>query len=463
MSSIGVFTIASKNYLAYVRVLMSSLAKVHPEYKLYLCLADHFDGYFDPTAEPYTIIETEQLGIPDLNNIALRYDIMEFNTAVKPFMFRWLFEHTNLDAVIYLDPDIQVYSRFDCLESLLGDGASVVLTPHITRPLEDGKNPDDYSFLKTGVFNLGFIAVRRCDESGDFIDWWGRRLLKHCTVELQVGLFVDQKWCDLAPCFLGNLKILRNEGYNIAYWNLAQRKVSQTGNGQWLVNQSPLVFFHFSGVSPSNVHLVSKHQDRFSWKDVTDAQPLFKEYNKALMQAGWKESHNWPYAFDEMLGWGKINRMVRMYYRSVQPRTAGIETSKLADYIRSICNEPCNVLSSDGDVRVTQLMYFIYCRRDDLQSVFVLDTAEGRKRFAEWFEQSGPREYDLPPELTQQNLIQDRSDLMIPGKKAVNQAYSFLLLTEPTFRRMARILPSGLKNKLKRFWLVLKSQTLKGF
>src|SRR5688572_17830907 len=125
---IGLFTIGSKNYLSYVRTLFDSVARAHPEYQLFLCLADRADGYFDPAAEPYTIVEAERIGISDFCDFALRYDIMELNTAIKPFMFRWMFDSTNLDAIIYLDPDIHVYSRLDHLETVLDEGASVVLT-----------------------------------------------------------------------------------------------------------------------------------------------------------------------------------------------------------------------------------------------------------------------------------------------------------------------------------------------
>src|SRR5262245_5001737 len=117
--NIGLFTIASKNYLSYVRVLHESVARIHPEYRLFLCLADRIDGYFDPSKEPYETVQADRLGIPCFPDLSLRYDITELNTAVKPFMFRWLFENTDLDAIIYLDPDIRVFSRFESLETLL--------------------------------------------------------------------------------------------------------------------------------------------------------------------------------------------------------------------------------------------------------------------------------------------------------------------------------------------------------
>lgn len=48
---IGVFTIASKNYLAYARTLMASVKEHLPEYRRYLCLADEVSGEFEPSKE----------------------------------------------------------------------------------------------------------------------------------------------------------------------------------------------------------------------------------------------------------------------------------------------------------------------------------------------------------------------------------------------------------------------------
>lgn len=401
---IGVFTIASKNYVSYVRTLFASMARVHPEYTVFLCLADRLDGLLDPEQEPFTIVEAERLGVPHFGDFALRYDIMEFNTAVKPFMFRWLFDNTDLDAVIYLDPDILAYSRFTRLEMMLTDGASVVLTPHITRPLEDGKTPSDFSILKAGVFNLGFIAARRCSETLDFMNWWGRRLLTQCISDQPANLFVDQKWCDLAPCLLDNLAILKDVGYNAAYWNLAQRHVAQADDGRWVVNESPLTFFHFSGIVPSDKFLVSKYQDRFTWDDIPSVQPLFEAYNDALMQAGWRETHELPYGFDALADGQAIRLPVRMLYREEHPVPIHIDAAALRSFLNELCNQPSRDVPADDHIRISKLMYLVYRRQPDLQSAFSMHTPDGRRGYASWFEEAALA-YGLSPDVTQQHLI----------------------------------------------------------
>jgi len=463
MASIGVFTIASKNYLAYVRVLMESVARVHPEYQLFLCLADQVDGYFDSENESYTIIETERLGIPCFNDLTLRYDIMEFNTAVKPFMFRWLFDNTDLDAVIYLDPDIQIFSRFLNLESLLNDNTSIVLTPHITQSLADDKSPSDYNMLQAGVFNLGFIAARRCVETLEFMRWWGERLQTQCVNDLQSNLFVDQKWCDLAPCLLENLKVLRDVGYNVAYWNMAQRKITQTESHQWLVNGLPLVFFHFSGINPLDKKIVSKHQNRFTWADVADIQPLFEDYNDALMKADWKNTCSFPYVYDSLPEGIHLHRVIRLQYRSEYQNSVKFEMKDVSQYLDYACNQPSPDLPEDDDVYISKLMHLIYRLRIDLHTVFSMDTPVGRKQFASWFQEAGPREYGLPDKFTLQHLIRLEKDQYLQKNYWSTFAYQSMKSLEPTFIKLSKSLPDGLRNSLKRQWGKLRSQTLSGF
>ena len=59
---VGVFTIASKNYLPHVRVLFSSLKEHHPDFGRYLILCDEVEGYFDPAAEDFTVIPAADAG-----------------------------------------------------------------------------------------------------------------------------------------------------------------------------------------------------------------------------------------------------------------------------------------------------------------------------------------------------------------------------------------------------------------
>ena len=396
MQKIGVFTIASKNYLAYVRVLMESITSVHPEYERFLCLADKTDGMIDSATEGYQIVEADRLDIPDFEDMTLRYDIMEFNTAVKPFMIQWLFQHTELDAVIYLDPDIRVFSRFDRLEKLLENGASVVLTPHITSPVEDGLVPNDHQMLQAGVFNLGFVAMRRSEESIKYSQWWGRRLTTMCVSDVANGLFTDQKWCDLAPCFLDNLSVLKDPGYNVAYWNLFQREIKRSDEGQWIVNGAPLVFFHFSGVNVDKPTTVSKHQNRLVWEDIKHFSGLFESYFASLLQYGWHQTKLFPYAYSKTKDGIFMSGILRKFYRLMHPSSKRPMSKESGHELVLESNRISEHFGRDGPL--SNLMVLIHQTRQDLQVAFNLSTAEGRLGFYNWFVCSAEREYGLSKE-----------------------------------------------------------------
>ncbi|HEX3111599.1 MAG TPA: group 1 glycosyl transferase, partial [Thermoanaerobaculia bacterium] len=206
--------------------------------------------------EPFEAVAIDAIGLPDLTDFAFRYTMLELDTAVKPWLIAHLFAQ-GYDRVVYLDPDIVVYSK---LAELDGDGQPfITLTPHLTTPAEEEGHARERGILIAGAWNLGFIAITRDPQLDAFLGWWKRRLERECVVEPEQGLFCDQKWIDLVPGLFDRVMPLRHDGYNVAYWNLAQRPVTRNGVGAFVVNGQPLRFFHFSGFDPSLPSLVSRH------------------------------------------------------------------------------------------------------------------------------------------------------------------------------------------------------------
>lgn len=397
MPSVCLFTIASKNYLSYARTLLSSVAHIHPEYKLYLCLADRVDGFFDPSLEVFEIIEANNIGIVNFVDMTIRYNIMELNTAVKPYMFKWIFENTNADCAIYLDPDIKLFSRLTQVENLINEGAAIVLTPHICSPLEDDKIPNDYNMLQAGIFNLGFMAAKKCDDASQFIEWWGRKLKTQGVADFANNLFTDQKWCDLAPCYVDRLEILKDPGFNVAYWNLAHRFVTCNEEGVWLANETPLVFFHFSGVNVEEPETLSKHQNRYDFVNLPKLRPFFDAYRIDLLNENWTDTHLWPYAYSDVGDGIKMCPIINQLYRDIYPEPLNVEFSMIGGVIIKLCNdvEPA-VQNIAGAPPITRLMYYIYNKRQDLRVAFNLCQQEGQIAFASWFSESAEREYRIP-------------------------------------------------------------------
>ena len=390
-SPTAVMTIASANYLPYVKTLMQSVRDTNPEYRRYLILADKKPLAEVACGDLYDVIEADSLGIDSFDDMVLRYDVMEFNTAVKPFAIDWLFENTDAANVIYLDPDIRVYRPLRELDTALNEGAAAVVTPHLTRPLEDKKSPNDYNMLQAGVFNLGFIAVSRDIEAREFVRWWSRRLKTQCHADFTRNLFTDQRWVDLAPCYIGKLKVLRNPAYNVAYWNLAQRPV-RLGAKMPRINGEQLAFFHFSGLDRNRETVVSKHQDRFGWNDIKPLHRLFRDYRAELKANGWLDAGAVPYHYD-FAGSLKLVPLIRRLYGHLYPQQPA-DAVFCETFVRAICNRAA-ALKADGAGRVTALMHQAYRERVDLQAAFNLETAEGIDAFRHWFSASASREYGV--------------------------------------------------------------------
>jgi len=125
-------TIIARNYVPAARVLARSLARHHPASLLHVITVDADLAAEFATLDNVRTIAIDDIALPDLGVMALKYEILEFCTAIKPFALSYLLERLEGDALIYLDPDIQVLSpMFELLDAL--HSSSIVLTPHRRR------------------------------------------------------------------------------------------------------------------------------------------------------------------------------------------------------------------------------------------------------------------------------------------------------------------------------------------
>ena len=287
------FTICSRNFLAYALALRDSFNRHHPDIKFHVALCDSDDG-FDAASFPFAVLRLRELGLPDMEGMASRYSVTEFNTAIKPFVFQTLFDRYPDDRALP-DPDIYVTSRFEELLESIKAGSECVLTPSITEPAEYAEF-DDRQFLRYGAYNLGFCCLADTPSVRRVVWWWARRLEALCIVDLEAGLFVDQKWADLFPAFIERTHALRHPGYNVAYWNLSQRRLERSGR-DWTVNGQPLRFFHFSGNVIEDGSVFSRHSTLLDVRNVGPAADLLAEFRRAVIASGHDYFKGIDYAF----------------------------------------------------------------------------------------------------------------------------------------------------------------------
>lgn len=399
-----VFTSAAVNYLPKVRMLCRSIKEHHPEFMVYLALPDKLPSWLDISDEPFdNVITIDQLEIQNAKGWIFQHSLVELSTAIKPFVMRFLLNHSNCSEVIYFDPDMVIFSRLDDLIREFEE-ASILLTPHITHPESDFEailDNEINSALKHGIYNLGFVAVKNTQEGRRFVDWWADRCYHFCIAALDQGLFVDQKWIDLAPGLFQGIRIVRNPRINVATWNITTRELSGNFNEGFKVDGAPLGFYHFTGFDSGEHEIMQQKHASHN----PSARILVEWYKNNI-------SHD-PIATQTPWAFGTF---------------------------------------SNGDT-ITQQHRLIYRKRTDLQDSFPdpFHVNEGIESYNDWFERRAKIEHPNLFRESRSNYLKLRRDvrnLIRPNK---------MQMTPFTFPRDLRRTPE----LLKKTWTLYRSEGLR--
>ncbi|MGE4064225.1 MAG: hypothetical protein AB7E79_12735 [Rhodospirillaceae bacterium] len=310
MKTIHVFTVAAANYLPKARVLLTSLRRQHPDWRLHFAVCDA-----PPPAEALAglgadeVHQLDSLEIPNLRRWAFCHSLIELATAIKPFVLKKLLARADCAAAVYLDPDIAVLSPMSDVEDAL-HAADIVLTPHLTDPERavPGIVANEISTMQHGIYNLGFIGVAARDEGRRFAAWWSERTYRYCREDIPDGIYTDQRWVDFAPAFFDKVKVLRTPGLNAAPWNLPNRNMAGGFERGFTVNGQPLVFFHFSqlGVMP----------DARTTGGQSAAAELVEWYRRETMPTAGEKAVSAHYAYDRFADGSPIAAEQRLVYRA---------------------------------------------------------------------------------------------------------------------------------------------------
>ena len=392
-------TIVSRNYLAQAKVLAESFLRHEPRGRFYTLVVDDLPPGAD-AGPGVTVVGAGDIGLPRVKEMCFKYDVIELNTAVKPAFLATLLGRFGEDHIVYLDPDILVARPLDELRKLMAS-ASIVLTPHVLSPIPlDGRHPSDQDILISGAHNLGFIALTKSEEALALLKWWGERLDDHCRIDVAHGLFTDQRWVDLVPGFFPSTALLRDPTYNVAFWNLHERKIERRGDDQYFVNGRPLAFYHFSGFNPGKRLVLSKHQDRVRVVPGTPLADLLGRYADLLVAAGHETSSRWEYGHSRFSNGVAVSPPFRQLY-------LGLDCEARSWFGDPFDASPSNERSllawatrpRPADAGLSRLMRSIYSMRPDVAAAFPDPRGRDRDRFVEWVQNQAPKEMGVDPEL----------------------------------------------------------------
>lgn len=311
------FTICAKNYLAQALTLKESFLKHNPSLNFFIFLADKIDEVEDVEG----VVTLDKSWIPDWVNMAYKYDVIEFNTSIKPFCFGKLFKE-GYEKVIYLDPDIYVTCPLDYIYECLNN-KSVVLTPHYCDIEEhfDGAVSEE-TFNKAGIYNLGFCALKNDKVGQEIAKWWQNRLQYKCYSQSSEGLFVDQKWMDYIPGFFPDATcVSSHHGMNVAIWNLHERELFIDDKQGYMIRRKktgdefPLLFFHFSGFDPFETTVINRRHPQFNVTTYPSFKPIIEEYRARVYANGYDRFCKMKYGFNHYSDGGVITPLQRRMFR----------------------------------------------------------------------------------------------------------------------------------------------------
>ena len=289
------FTIVAKNYIGLALILESSIRKYYGDLSFYIIVADEVSEDLRSKLPANVLIAKECLGLDvgTWHEMSFKYNLTEFCTSIKPASFLYLFENTNFDKIIYLDPDIYFYSSIGQIFKML-DECNILLTPHITQILDKGLSDSPENIWHScGMYNLGFCGLKRSASALQMLKWWHARLRNDCYIDSYNFLYTDQKWMDFLPSFFSpqELKISFNLGMNTAPWNFYEREIFEEDNQLYVRSRcnkdrkDRVIFVHYSGYDYKELKKGGTVQKNIlNIKKYSDIEKILFMYGKAIIE-----------------------------------------------------------------------------------------------------------------------------------------------------------------------------------
>ena len=293
-----IFTICAKNYLAQAFTLKESVLENNKGLDFFIFLSD----LSDKEEILSDVVLLEDSWVNNWKEMAFKYDVVEFSTAIKPFAIKKLFNE-GYDKVCYLDPDIYVKNSLDYIFDTLNTYSSI-LTPHRCSSIREGELIDEHAVILNGIFNLGFFGVKNNDTGNHIIDWWSNKLTDLCYLDLWDGLAVDQKWMEFIPAYYPHETLISHHlGMNAASWNLQERTLTHH-EGQYILESKihekkkyDLLFWHFSSYNPLTPNYLEKGNPSSNLENYPALHQLSEEYSHRVINNGYQTYSKMHYSF----------------------------------------------------------------------------------------------------------------------------------------------------------------------
>jgi hypothetical protein len=257
MSRYHFSTVVSQDHLFKLLALIASLKSNCNDFKLFvLCAHDIVWHILQKIGMPEVIpIMLGEVEDDDLKKAKNNRIFHAYCWTLKPVFLHYVMEkYPGCQYFAHLDADLFFYASPDNI-FLENPGASLFLTHH--------RNSRDFLkyYAVTGVFNTGFVGCSNDAMALSAVTKWKNQCIEYCPIpeDSVRKLFGDQRYVESWPEEFQGVHIVRGLGANAALWNIQNYTVSIL-DGKIFVDDHPLIFYHFSGLS-----IISRNEFNLNW------------------------------------------------------------------------------------------------------------------------------------------------------------------------------------------------------
>ena len=233
-------TLFDSNYLLKGLAMMRSLARCCPDMKIYvLCMDDQTREILERLEMPFVhCITLSEVENEELLKAKADRGIAEYCWTLSS-CFTWyvMHHHPEIDFLTYVDADLLFYSGVQPLFDEIGDASIAIIEHRFTPRLKQRE--------VNGRFCVEWVSFRRDEQGLACLARWREQCIEWCYYRLEDGKMGDQKYLDEWPDRYSSCHILMHPGAGIAPWNYAQYRFGKDSAGSIVVEDAPLIFYHF--------------------------------------------------------------------------------------------------------------------------------------------------------------------------------------------------------------------------
>ena len=223
-------------------------------------------------------IEDFEAANPAVESTRSTRSMIEYYFTCSPaWMLSVVNSEPDVEWVTYLDSDLFFFASPDPIYDEMRDAAFGIIPHRFSNRLAEMR--------RFGIYNVGWVSVRRCEEGIAALRWWRERCIEWCYDRVEGKRFADQRYLDRLPQLFSGIHIIEHLGANLAPWNLANYRLEWRDGSIWIGGRYPLLFFHFYGVKRTGRYYFNSHRVFHAPFPSLVRQHIYEPYVAALREA----------------------------------------------------------------------------------------------------------------------------------------------------------------------------------